>query len=135
MDNNLPQADVLYYYLKQLDLDGTSARSDIIEVVLSPASLQLPTANTLWQNFPNPFNPETIISFDLLEDSVVSLVIYDVAGQVVQTLTRAQEMRAGHHQLVWNGLDLNGAKVSSGVYFYQLKSNNFTSMKKMTLIQ
>lgn len=135
MDNDLPQADVLYYYLKQLDLDGTSARSDIIEVLFSSAVVQLPTVNALWQNFPNPFNPETIISFDLIEGSVVTLTIYDTVGQVVQTLARSQDMRAGHHQLVWNGLDVNGIKVSSGVYFYQLRSNNFTSMKKMTLLQ
>ena len=127
-----PQVDVIFYYLKQLDLDGRSARSEIIEV---STVIPLPTATSLFQNFPNPFNPETIIGFDLAEESTVTLTVYDITGQVVQTLADTRVFPAGHHSLVWNGLNKDGEKVSSGVYFYRLQTTNFSSMKKMTLLQ
>jgi len=138
IDSNLPQVDVLYYYLNQIDLDGTTSRSQIVEVLLSPtavAELALPTANALQQNFPNPFNPETMISFDLSGDQVVSLTIYDMAGQVVRTLVDAQPMTVGSYKQMWDGRNNSGAKVGSGIYFYQLRAGDFIAKKKMTLLQ
>ena len=132
LDIEPPDADVAFYYLKQLDLDGKSSRSNIIEVALS---VRVPTANVLLQNFPNPFNPETIIGFDLVEESAVSLTIYDATGQIVATLADGDVMRAGYQEVVWNGLNRSGSKVASGVYFYQLHTAHFTSVKRMTLIQ
>ena len=137
-DSERPQADILYYYLNQVDLDGTSARSNVIEVLLSSTAVAqqvLPTANALLQNFPNPFNPETTISFDLSQEVVVTLTIYDMAGQVVRTLVENQSMVAGHYKSVWDGRNESGAMVGSGIYFYQLNAGDFSSMKKMTLLQ
>ena len=133
-DEELPQAEVLYYYLKQVDLDGTSARSSMIEVQLSAAQL-LPTANSLWQNFPNPFNPETTIAFDLSEEMEVTLTIYDLTGQVIRTLVQAQAMSAGQYRHLWDGRDNSGTRVSSGIYLYQLRAGDFTSQRKMILLQ
>ena len=136
-DADLPQADVLYYYLNQVDLDGTTSRSSVVEVVLSAtdvAQQRLPAVNALWQNYPNPFNPETTISFDLSQESFVSLTIYDMTGQVVRTLVKG-ELSAGHYKSVWDGRDERGAKVGSGVYFYRLDAGEFSSMKKMILLQ
>jgi hypothetical protein len=138
IDSTLPQVDVLYYYLNQIDLDGTTSRSQIVEVLLSPtavADLALPTANALLQNFPNPFNPETMISFDLSGDQVVSLTIYDMAGQVVRTLVDSQPMTVGSYKQMWDGRNNSGAKVGSGIYFYQLRAGDFIAKKKMTLLQ
>jgi hypothetical protein len=138
IDSNLPQVDVLYYYLNQIDLDGTTSRSQIVEVLLSPtavAELALPLVNSLQQNFPNPFNPETMISFDLSGDQVVSLTIYDMAGQVVRTLVDAQPMTVGSYKQMWDGRNGSGAKVGSGIYFYQLRAGDFIAKKKMTLLQ
>ena len=138
VDSNLPQVDVLYYYLNQIDLDGTTTRSQVIEVLLSPtavADLALPTVNALRQNFPNPFNPETMISFDLSGDQVVSLTIYDMAGQAIRTLVDAQPMTAGNYKQLWDGRNDSGAKVGSGIYFYQLRAGDFVAKKKMTLLQ
>ena len=138
IDSNLPQVDVLYYYLNQIDLDGTTSRSQIVEVLLSPTAvteLALPSVNALQQNFPNPFNPETMISFDLSGDQVVSLTIYDMAGQVVRTLVDAQPMTVGSYRQMWDGRNDSGAKVGSGVYFYQLRAGDFIAKKKMTLLQ
>jgi hypothetical protein len=137
-DGELPAADVLYYYLKQVDLDGTSARSSVIEVVLSATAVSqqaLPTASALQQNYPNPFNPETTISFDLSAESVVKLTVYSMTGQVVRTLVDGKALSAGQYKSVWDGRDENGAKVGSGVYFYQLNAGDFTAKKKMTLLQ
>ncbi|NKB69944.1 MAG: T9SS type A sorting domain-containing protein [Candidatus Latescibacteria bacterium] len=137
-DANTPQVDVLYYYLNQVDLDGTTTRSQIIEVGLgATAVLQdlLPETNELSQNFPNPFNPETTISFDLREAATVSLKIYDITGQLVRTLVQDRALSAGHYTQVWDGLNANGIKVGSGLYMYQLQAGDFIAQKKMTLLQ
>jgi hypothetical protein len=135
LDIEPPAADAAFYYLKQMDLDGKSSRSGLIEVSLSIDAIRLPTVNSLWQNYPNPFNPDTIIGFDLVEESRVSVTVYDVTGQIVVTLSDGEAMRAGHHEIVWNGLSRSGNKVASGVYFYQLHTPSFTSVKRMTLLQ
>jgi hypothetical protein len=138
VDSELPKVDVLYYYLNQIDLDGTTSRSQVIEVLLSSTAVAqqaLPMANALRQNFPNPFNPETMINFDLSGDQVVSLTIYDMTGQVVRTLVDGQPMAAGAYRQLWDGRNSNGAKVASGVYFYQLRAGDFIAKKKMTLLQ
>lgn len=136
-DGQLPVAEVLYYYLNQVDLDGTASRSGVIEVALSGSGTQqaLPVANALWQNYPNPFNPETTIGFDLTQPSVVRLTIHDVAGQVVRTVVDGQALSAGHYNSVWDGRDESGMRVSSGAYFCVLRAGDFTSMRKMVLVQ
>jgi len=138
IDNQLPIADMLYYYLNQIDLDGTTTRSQVIEVLLSPTAISqqaLPIANSLRQNYPNPFNPETTISYDLNGESIVILTIYDLSGQIIRTLVNDQAMSAGQYKSVWDGRDESGAKVASGVYFYQLRAGEFIANKKMTLLQ
>ena len=138
IDNQLPIVDVLYYYLSQIDLDGTTTRSQVIEVLLLPTAISqqaLPIANSLRQNYPNPFNPETTISYDLNGESIVILTIYDLSGQIIRTLVNDQAMSAGQYKSVWDGRDESGAKVASGVYFYQLRAGEFIAKKKMTLLQ
>jgi hypothetical protein len=137
LDDSTPASDVVYYYLRQVDLNGSSSRSQVIEVSLAPTAVDeqsLPLVTALDQNYPNPFNPETTIQFDLASSTSVSLRVYDTAGQVVRTLIRA-ELPAGSYTQVWNGRNALGAKVGSGVYFYELRAGSFTSMKKMTLLQ
>jgi len=138
VDSNLPLADALYYYLGQVDLDGATTRSQVIEVLLSPTAVSqqaLPIVNALRQNFPNPFNPETTISYDLSTESIVTLTIYDLGGQVIRTLVSDQAMPAGHYNTIWDGRDEGSVKVASGVYFYQLRAGDFIAKKKMTLLQ
>jgi len=136
-DQELPAADVVFYYLRQTDLNGTTSRSNVIEVALAPTNVldqALPLVTALNQNYPNPFNPETTIQFDLATDSYVSLRIYDIAGQVVRTLIQGS-MTPGSYSPLWDGRNDAGARVGSGVYFYELRAGAFTSMKKMTLLQ
>jgi len=94
----------------------------------------LPTAFSLAQNYPNPFNPTTRISFDLPEQALTKLVVYNILGQQVNVLTN-RHMNAGHHVFDWNGLDVNGNSVASGVYFYELRADDFVAKKKMLLLR
>ena len=129
---------MLFYYLRQLDLDGSVSRSETIEIGLAPTAVQqsmLPTTTALAQNFPNPFNPETNIRFDLSGAASVSVTVYDATGQVVRTLVAGQFMEAGTYNLTWDGHNSAGHMVGSGIYFYELRAGSFTSMKKMTLLQ
>jgi hypothetical protein len=102
---------------------------------------KLPDNFALFQNYPNPFNPSTIISYQLPEASIVQIKIYDVLGREVATLINEQKP-VGKYNIVWNGTDYKGNKVSSGVYMYRIQtvpltpnSKSFTASKKMVLIK
>jgi hypothetical protein len=86
------------------------------------------------QNYPNPFNPTTSISFSMPKDGHVLLQVYDVTGALVKTLVD-QTMRAGNMQATWDGTNLYGNKVASGVYLYRMASDNFVAAKKMVLMK
>jgi len=137
IDQDVPATDVVYYYLRQIDLNGTATRSSVVEVALAATFIldqALPLSTDLAQNYPNPFNPETTIQFDLAVETAVSLRVYDLTGQVVQTLVR-ESLRAGSYTQLWDGTNAQGVKVASGVYFYELKAGAFNAKKKMTLLQ
>ncbi len=86
-----------------------------------------PTAFTLYQNYPNPFNPTTAISFDLPVASIVRLVVYDVLGREVAVITQGQ-YSAGRHSFTFDG-----ARLSSGVYFYRLQAGSFMQTRSFVL--
>jgi hypothetical protein len=136
-DNGTPASDVLYYYLRQIDLNGTATRSSVLEVLMAPTAVleqALPLVTELAQNYPNPFNPETTIHFDLATETSVTLRVYDMTGQVVRTLVQSS-LQPGSYTHLWDGRNEAGVKVGSGVYFYQLEAGSFSSKKKMTLLQ
>ena len=81
---------------------------------------ELPEAFELLGNWPNPFNPNTVIDFDLSQAVTVHLVIYDSLGRRVRTLHAGEILVAGHHRSRWNGLDDEGRPAASGVYVYRL---------------
>ncbi len=85
-------------------------------------------------NNPNPFNPETTISFSIPEDSKVNLSIYNIKGQKVKTLIKDQ-LEKGFHEIIWNSKNNNGKLVASGVYFYKLKVGDYQKVKKMVLLK
>jgi len=86
----------------------------------------------LGQNRPNPFNPSTEIAFSMASGGQATLVIYDVQGKPVSTLVDAV-FEAGPHRVGWDGRDVNGAPVASGVYFYRLTSTGGVQTRKMVL--
>ena len=114
------------------DSDNNTA-IDIHSVTVSGNNVklnQLPTALTLSDNYPNPFNPTTIIRFGLPEAQDVSIKIYSITGEIVTTLLN-DYMEEGFHQVLWNGTNDNGVKVSSGIYIYELLTKDQRLIKKM----
>ena len=94
-----------------------------------------PIQYTLAQNFPNPFNPTTVINFSLPENTNVSLEIYNSIGQLVDKLIDDKNYVQGYHHVTWNGLNSAGNQLPSGIYFYSLKTDKFQSFKKMILLK
>ncbi len=94
----------------------------------------LPVETALNGNYPNPFNPTTTISFSLKENSDVVLHIYNILGQKVTTVVD-EYRNAGNHTITWKGTDSNNRKVSSGVYFYRMETDNYVKTKKMLLMK
>jgi hypothetical protein len=96
--------------------------------------LNMPTDYVLHNNYPNPFNPETNIQFDIPENGNVSLKIYNMLGQEIKTLVE-ETKNAGTHMVQWDGRNENGQSIPSGVYIYRLIAENFTATKKMSLMK
>jgi hypothetical protein len=94
----------------------------------------LPEDFVLRQNYPNPFNPDTWISYGLPESSPVTLKIYNITGQLVNTLVD-EEQAPGVYRVHWSGIDLHGAQVASGIYFCRLKAGDFGKNIKMVLVR
>ncbi len=114
----------VFYRLKQVDYDGTYYYSDEIEI-------DLPQINfVLFQNFPNPFNLNTKISFSIPTKTNVKLEITDLLGNVLSSLINSQEMNPGNYEF-----DFDGSNLASGIYFYSLKTSEFYQTKKMILLK
>jgi len=94
----------------------------------------VPEVYNLHQNFPNPFNPETRIDFQLPKVSKVTLKIYNILGQEIKTLVN-EEKEAGYYSIIWNGENNYGVRVSSGLYIYQIRAGDFISSRKMVYIR
>ncbi|MBL1215771.1 MAG: T9SS type A sorting domain-containing protein [Ignavibacteriae bacterium] len=129
-DSEITSGIKYFYRLKQIDNDGTSTYSKVIEV-----DAPLISSFSLDQNFPNPFNPATRIKFALPTESNVKLLITDLLGQEITVLVD-KEMSAGNHEAVWNP-----DNVSSGIYFYTInissldKTESFSKTKKMIYLE
>ncbi len=95
---------------------------------------QLPQVLALEGNYPNPFNPQTMIKFSIPAGAMVDLAVFDIRGVRIRTLVR-ESMAAGHHEVTWKGRDENGRAVASGSYFYRLKSDGKTVVGKMLLMK
>jgi hypothetical protein len=108
-------------------------RTNTVDV--SAAAVQmLPKAFVLKQNFPNPFNPTTVIQYALPEASNVRLEIYNTLGQVVRTLV-AEEQEAGAYRITWDSRNEYGQEMATGVYIYRLVAGEFDTTKRMLLIK
>ncbi|MCD4819183.1 MAG: T9SS type A sorting domain-containing protein [Candidatus Cloacimonetes bacterium] len=96
--------------------------------------VSIPNA-VLHQNYPNPFNPETTIGFDMKEAGNVSIEVFNMKGQKVRTLVNNRNYPTGYNSEIWNGKDNNINSVSSGVYFYKLNTDSYSTVRRMLLIQ
>ena len=93
-----------------------------------------PPSMRLYQNHPNPFNPETTIRFDLSKSAIVNLSVFDASGRLVRELLKGK-MPAGTNEARWDGRDGAGWQVGSGLYIYRLTAGNETISRKMVLLR
>jgi hypothetical protein len=115
--------------------DGKSEQGpNTEELVAKLEGANLPRTFSLSQNHPNPFNPDTRISYALPRGCYVTLTVYNVLGQKVVTLVDEPEL-AGWHEVIWAGKDDKGSDLASGIYFYRLSADDFTQSKKMLLLK
>jgi hypothetical protein len=126
--NSWTEVNTNYNHNFMITAKVASLTADGEEMEISPAATQLA------QNYPNPFNPSTDIAFTLAETGQISLEIYNIKGQKVNTLAQGN-YKKGEHLVSWNGTDDSGKPVSSGIYFYKLKDGRYTSTKKMILMK
>ncbi len=94
----------------------------------------IPTKYSLQQNYPNPFNPSTTIRYAIPDDGLVTLKVYNIAGQEVATLVNEQK-KAGKYEIVFDAKSALGSSLASGVYLYRVKAGNFSEAKKMVLLK
>ena len=120
-----PEAQPVFYRLKQVDFDGSTYYSTPVELTPSPV-----TGVRLDQNFPNPFNPTTHLSFSLPFQDQVRLSVYDATGRLVETLIDAT-LPAGSHTVVFEA----SASLASGTYVYQLETSRTTKTGMMLLLK
>ena len=120
---------------------GEVGQNVLYHNTLDPTSIEdnyivIPDVLQLSQNFPNPFNPTTTISFNFTAEDAedAELIIYNVKGQKIKTFSNLQINKSSNHQIVWNGTDENDKLVSSGIYFYKLNVNNKTQAVKKCLL-
>jgi hypothetical protein len=116
---------IYQYRLKQLDYNGNIIYHDLGDVI----RIGTPADYELYQNFPNPFNPSTIISFALANDGVVTLKIFDNSGREISKIL-SEFRNAGYYNV-----DFDASNLSSGVYYYRIESNGFVKTLKMVLMK
>ena len=106
-----------------------------LQKVLDEYEIQdYPTNYELTQNYPNPFNSTTMIRFSIPEVTHVNVSIFNINGQLVKTLMNGN-MPMGFHNVLWDGTTTNGNLVTSGSYYYVMKTDKYTSIKSITLIK
>ncbi len=135
MDMGVPTGTYVYHATAMYDDMYESAASNQSEVDhVDAGTNQIPLVTELTGNYPNPFNPVTNIRFALSHDDYVRIEIYNIKGEKVRTLAD-EYMTAAYYAMEWNGTDDDSRKVTSGVYFYKLKTGSYTSTRKMILMK
>ena len=115
--------------------NGRARRIGDVSITLEGVKENAPRyVNQLSDNYPNPFNPTTTIEYSIGERSVVNLSIFDVNGRLVRMLVN-EAKPAGSHRFVWDGRDGIGSLITSGVYFYRLKTGTFSRTKKLVVLR
>ena len=135
--NGTPGQEQRFYYVNSA-ADSASSHYGVITILPDKTTSvadnrpDTPGNFRLVQNFPNPFNPTTTISYHLKESGTVELKIYDTLGKIIRTLVHAKRP-AGSHEVVWDGRDDAGNPVPSGQYFVELQAGNAVSSRKLLL--
>lgn len=120
-----------YYRVRASNAGGQSANSNTVTayVTVGIHSNQIPDNYYLFQNYPNPFNPSTIIKFSLKKNSMVKILLYDIAGRNVETITNNQYSTGTHI------IRFDASHLANGIYFYRIVTDEFSDIKKMVLMK
>jgi fibronectin type 3 domain-containing protein len=125
----------VYYKVTAVDHVGNESGPASPVTTTGIGDRATPKRFALYQNTPNPFNPTTLIRYDIPEGGrAVTLAVYDVGGRLVRTLVDGVET-PGEKTVSWDGHDSDGRTVASGVYFYRLTSTSYTETRKMLLMK
>jgi hypothetical protein len=134
-------SDVVYYISKE-----GSNKPELVIQIISEASaaprhtdppldeVTAPEKFALHHNYPNPFNPETRIDYDLPQSAFVRLSVYNVLGQEVLVLVE-REHEAGSHTVIWDGRNAEGWQLGTGIYIYRLQTGAYSTSRKMLMVQ
>ena len=122
-----------------LALSGVDLSNSLTVTKVDGSITVLPSQTRLFPNYPNPFNPDTWLPYQLTEDSPVVIRIYDIKGQIVRTISLGTK-QAGVYvtkdkATYWDGRNNEGSKVASGIYFYTMQAGDFIATRKMTILK
>lgn len=131
LDRRVENGHTYWYQLESVDFQGETRRHGPVSA--TPLET-VPKTCHLFPNYPNPFNPETWISYQLPQAGPASIKIYNVGGQLVNTLVDG-EHSPGTYSLRWDGRNFHGLPTASGVYFCQMRSSQFIETTKMILLR
>ncbi len=137
LDTVYEDGATIYYRLSAVDTDGFESEFSelvFIHVVLGIDDKLIPEVFALHQNYPNPFNPTTQIKYDLPEDALVNITIYDIMGHSIKSLVNSNQT-AGYRSIRWDGKNNLGEGVSAGMYIYMIQAGEFRQTKKMVLLK
>ncbi len=124
-DKNLKTGEY-FYRLKQIDYNGNCVFHNLKNSLV----IGIPSRFKLGQNYPNPFNPSSKIDFDLPEESVINIRVYDITGKEVIALLQNEKRSAGYHTV-----EIDGSRLSSGIYFCRLSSGKFNAVRRIILLK
>jgi len=143
IDDHLENNIKYWYKVADVDLNGTQNLHGPVSAIpfketVEQNQMRPPEEFHLWQNFPNPFNPETIIRLSVpetkVQDEQFIIEVYSITGQKVRTLFEGTKT-AGIHSFVWNGTDDASNNLAGGIYYYQVKSLRYQETCKMILLR
>jgi uncharacterized repeat protein (TIGR01451 family) len=129
LDEGIERGHTYYYKLADIAFDGKMYYHGPIEI-----SVSAPLEYALDPNYPNPFNPETVLRMHVAQEGYGTLLIYNMRGQKVRTLVQ-ENLAAGVHSIVWDGRNDFGEQLSSGIYVAVFQINGFMQKQKMTLLK
>ncbi|MBN2281537.1 MAG: T9SS type A sorting domain-containing protein [Candidatus Marinimicrobia bacterium] len=118
-----------FYQIEDVAQDGKTEKHDIISIMVGEEKLDKVSEFQLSNAYPNPFNPATTIEFDIPKESLVELTIYDLQGNILETLVN-ENKTVGHYKVNWNA-----ENYPSGIYLYHLKAAHYSSIKKCILVK
>lgn len=136
-DTEVANQTTYYYWLESVSLAGVSDYYGPLMVLVNaadddPGLPEIPKVTELFSAFPNPFNPSTNMRYSMRRAGDVRIDVFNLKGQILYTYTNSHT-QPGYYQASWDGRDSTGNLASTGVYFYRMTSDNYTSTKKMVL--